>query len=350
MKIIAIVIPANIFRAPYINYFTDVLKVGDVKFDFIFWDKEGVEENGITFRMQMSSKSNFIKKFYYYHMFTKFIEKKLEQKKYDYIIVHTLQLGIFLQKFLCTNYKKRYLVDIRDYSILSVLKRPLIKLLKNSKYNFISSEGFKMWLPQNIDYILSHNIKFENQDTVQSKNVIINGDKKIKLSTIGSLRDKEITLSLIDCLKNSSKIDLHFFGDGPISSDLKKLSLKNLKYHGRYKKKEEEKIYKSSDLINIVLPTNNINSRTLMPNRFYNALKFEKIILTTEGTYLAKMVKEYNLGIVINLNKGYNLENSIVRGIEEMDWHKYSNGKARIMSKIEEDINYFEESLRQIIK
>lgn len=350
MKRIAIVVPANIFRAPYINYFIDALKFKNVEFDFISWDKEGIEEKGIKFKVKMSNKSNFIKKIYYYYMFTKFAEEKLKQKEYDYIILHTLQLGIFLQKFLYRNYRKRYFMDIRDYSILSIFKRSLIKLLKNSKQNFISSEGFKEWLPKNIDYIISHNTKFENKDIIKNKNIILNKNKKLRFSTIGTLRDKEVTLKLIDSLKNSLKIDLYFFGDGPLSSDLQRISLNNLKCYGRYKKEEEEEIYKTSDLINIILPINNINSKTLMPNRFYNALKFGKIIVTTEGTYLGKIVKRYNLGIVINLEKIYDLENYIIRGIEEIDWQKYSNGKLEIINKIKKDSNDFEKSLQQIIE
>lgn len=347
MKKIAIIVPANIFRAPYINYYVNILEKEDVNFDIISWDKEGIKEDGLQFKTKMSNEDNPLKKFYYYYKFKKFVERKLILKNYDYVIVHTLQLNIFLQKFLYKKYKGKYIVDIRDYSIFNIFKRKLKKILKNSRQNFISSEGFKKWLPKNINYTLSHNTDLQNIQIVETKDFI---EEKLIFSTIGSLRDKKLTLDIIKSLKNSTKIELNFFGDGPISNELKKIKSNNFKYYGKYTKNQEQEFYKKSNLINILLPKDNINSRTLMPNRFYNALLFGKLIVATEGTYLGDIIKEYNLGIVIELDNIYNLENYIFDELKKLDLQKYNLGKNKIINKIKEDQNKFEKILKKIIE
>lgn len=347
MKKIAIIVPANIFRAPYINYYISILEKEDVKFDIISWDKEGIKEEGLQFKMKMSNESSPLKKIYYYYKFKKFVEEKLMLKNYDYVIVHTLQLNIFIQNILYKKYRGKYIVDIRDYSIFNIFKRSLKKLLKNSKQNFISSEGFKKWLPKNIDYILSHNTNLQNMEIVETKDF---KKEKLIFSTIGSLRDKKLTLDIINSLKNSPRIELYFFGDGPISNELKKIKLNNFKYYGKYRKDQEEEFYKKSDLINILLPNNNINSKTLMPNRFYNALLSGKLIVATEGTYLGDIVKEYNLGIVIELDNIYNLESYIFDKLKRLDLQKYNLGKNKMINKIKKEQGNFEKILKKIIE
>lgn len=351
MKKIAIIVPANIFRAPYINYFASILKKENIEFDIISWNKEGVKEEGIQFEMEISNNTNFLKKFFCYWRFKKFVERKLLLKHYDFVIVHTLQLNIFIQNFLYKKYRGKYIVDIRDYSIFNIFKRRLKKLLMNSRENFISSEGFKEWLPKNIEYTLSHNTNL-NTNLQKIKIVEIKDFTKQKLifSTIGSLRDKKITFNIINSLKNSTRIDLYFFGDGPISSELKKIKLNNFKYYGKYKKDQEENFYKKSDLINILLPKDNINSKTLMPNRFYNALFCGKLIVATEGTYVGDIIKKYNLGIVINLDNIHNLENCIFSELKKLDLKKYNLGRNRMISKIKEEENNFEKILKKIVE
>ncbi|MGL5903689.1 MAG: hypothetical protein ACRCZO_13490, partial [Cetobacterium sp.] len=282
------------------------------------------------------------------YRFSKFVEKKLKEKNYDYLIIHTIQLGIFLQKFLQKEYLFKYFIDIRDYSIMNIFRRKFEILLKESKANFISSEGFREWLPKNLEYILSHNIDLQDKDITASC------EKKVKnnvmISTIGSLRDKEITLKLIEKLKNSSKIDLYFFGHGPISYIIEKIKMKNLIYRGKYKKEEEEIFYKNADIINILLPKNNLNSRTLMPNRFYNSLIFGKIILTAKGTYLGEIVEKYNLGIVIDLDEVSNLEEYIFERLKEFNSIKYNSGRGEMIKKIKDDQEKFKEILYKKIK
>ncbi|MBM6690689.1 hypothetical protein H9X75_06345 [Fusobacterium mortiferum] len=331
MKKIAIIVPANLFRAPYINYYKNIFEK-KYKVDLISWNKEGVKEEGIQFDKVIGNRVGVLKKIFYYIKFKKFIINYLRRERYDYIVVHTIQLGIFLEKFLLKEYKEKYICDIRDYTKMIKLRKRLEKLLKNSKYNFISSEGFKKWLPQNYKYYISHNLDMDVFKSLEIKSKLEKKEKYI-ISTIGTLRDEKVLLQLIKNLKNNSKYEIRCYGDGLSEKRVNILKKNKIYFHGKYIKEEEINFYQESDIINILL-SDNINSRTLMPNRFYISLLTGKIMLAYSDTLVGEIIKKYYLGVVIDRKTRDNYAEIIEEYMKSFLYEKFLENKIKYIKKV----------------
>ncbi len=300
---IALIFPNNLFRAPYLDYYTKILTQQGVDFTIYNWDREGkAEENCISFTSSNDSRTP-LKILLDFYKFRKFITTQIDNQKYDKVIVFSAQISILLSGFLRRNFKRNYLVDIRDYTkVISFLTKRFNKTLVNASYVCISSQGFKEWLPKNIDYIISHNINSSLLSTsIPAKSFFKNN--RIHVDTIGALRDHISNSKVIQSLKNHPKFFMTFIGDGyalPILKDLAaKENVKNIDFYGYYKKKDEFELLQSSDYINIMVG-NDFLSKGLTSNRLYLCALYQIPAIVNSNTEQSRIIDKFKFGIVVN--------------------------------------------------
>ncbi len=299
---IALICPSNLLYMPYVGNYEKILKENHVDYDIINWDRFNIEDgnNSLKYRdLKTGHQRNLID----YYKFNKFIKKRLDLVQYKKIIVFGIQLAFFLKDILNKRFKSNYVVDIRDYNkIISWFR--VAKVIDNSSFAVLSSPGFKKWLPSSNKYIINHNTQINSLNDLNeiSDNTI--NREKINISYIGSIRDYKINIDLIESLKSSNRIKLFYHGQGIINKNINEYidlnNIKNVRLTGRYKKEDEEDLYKTTDLVNVLIPKESINSKTLLPNRLYNAVIYGKPMLAFYGTYLAEQIENNKLGIVIS--------------------------------------------------
>ena len=297
MKKIALIIPNNIENCPYIQYYINILESENLNYEIIEWQRiKNINSKSIIYYSKFNFENRFIKLFNYF-LFLKFCKKIIKKEKYEKIIIFTIQLGVFFQKFLYNNYPKKYILDIRDFNtIVNYTTKKFNILLEKSAINVISSAGFKEWLPKGIGYILCHNVNIDFLKNINYEKPTISSQKKIL--TIGMIRDIKEQEKFIENFKE--KYILEYRGIGEIEILKNKYSkYKNLKFYGKYDKKLELDYYKNSDFINIIVG-NDLNSKTLLANRFYNALITNKYMIATKNTYMGNLVEKYQLGITFS--------------------------------------------------
>ena len=353
MKIL-LLLPASPSASPYLRYYLDVFDKNNVDYDICIWNRSNdiiEEENYFVFNAK-DTDNNPLVKIKAFDDYRKFIIKVLKKRQYDQIVVFTIQLAIYLYKTLLQHYKGKYIVDIRDYS--KILKIPFIynflnKLLENSVLNCISSEGFKQWLPRNIKYTISHNISSRSIKSQVYTNTL-SFSKPLKILTIGAIRDESSNILLIKQLGNSDDYILRFAGDGPAIPVLKNFSeqhqIHNICFSGRYNKTEEEDIVGECDMINILLPHSMIGDY-LMSNRFYLSVINRKPMIVNSGCFQAKIVKQYNLGVVVNVNAS--IPEQIRNYRDSFNYNIYNEGCHQFMHNVSKDIYEFEASIKQIV-
>lgn len=347
---IALICPSNMLYMPYINNYIKVLDSIGVRYEIINWDRLQSEtlDSSLTYR---DSKAGLQRNLIDYYKYKGFIDKKLRFNNYDKLIIFGIQLAFFLRNVLLKKYKGKYIIDIRDYNkILKIYN--IKKIVENSAFTVVSSLGFVEWLPTSNKYIINHNTQICSLQDLREVNIEdFNGDKKINISYIGSLRDYDINVNFIDSLKNNERFNLFFHGEGMINNQieyyLKNHQIKNVYLTGRYTKDEEINLYMKSDLINILIPNNHINSKTLLPNRLYNAIIFGKPIIASEGTYLAKQIDDYKLGIIINSFK--ELEEKIYKYVNSFDANKYDQQRESFIKKVIEENRIFKLNLMKFV-
>ncbi|MCM4164779.1 MULTISPECIES: hypothetical protein [unclassified Arenibacter] len=353
---VALLFPNNLFTSPYLKYYTDILKQEKIEYDLLIWDRANIEEEGcIAFKCSENSKST-ISKALDFIRFRKFLIKNLKNKNYSKVIVFSGQVGILMGDFLIKHYSKRYLLDVRDFSQpMKYFKSRFIKVVLNSNFVCISSNGFKNWLPPKGDYLLGHNIDISLVRNALSNFPFrdINFDSKtIKISTIGQIKDFNSDALFIDQLKNDSRFEIEFIGFGPALNDLKNKTnsehIANINYKGPYKKYEEPFLLKDSDFINILISRTEFNKgATLLSNRLYLSAMYNIPCIVNKNTEQSRIIEKYNFGIIVD--KYEELPDKLMTYKDSFCKENFLNNCYNFLNDVKTDYSLFEQKVTNFL-
>ncbi len=346
--------------SPYIKNYIEVLEHSGIQYDYLYWNwsLENTSDNPknyIAYNKFKRTKSPFWKKAINLYFFSRFVRKHLKNNHYSCVVVFTIAHALFLQNVLKKHYHNRYLFDIRDYSpILRIhLFRHLIKkLICNSAYTIISSNGFLSWLPDvKGKYLIDHNTNANYLVQHFCPTTFTLNTSKTKILTIGQLRDAKANKFIIDSLLNNPLFELKFAGLGWALPQLyeyaTKKGAKNISFSGLYDKMQEADIVNESDMINIYFD-NNTNSNTLMSNRFYLSVIHCKPMIVNDGCFQAKVCKRYKLGLVIKNDD--NIADRIIKYKKEFILKEYIDGRSKFLEKVQWDLHRVQEKIIELSK
>ena len=351
---VALLLPAEPEKAPYIQYYIDVFKEKGIEYDVIAWNRSGnnpkVLERLIMYEAPSPDTLSNIKKVRGFWGFKQFVEKTVRQKQYDRLVVHTIMLAVFMSSFLKQYYGGKYILDIRDEcSLYGIMKLRLPVVLKYSFCNVISSWGFKTWLPE-AEYVISHNIGFRWKEKMNmpAPDSFFH-HQPLDILTIGQIRHFDGNRILIDELGNRGNMKMHFAGDGVDVSRLveycKEKKINNVVFSGRYLKENEDDIVSTSDFVNILLPQTRVQQA--MANRFYLAILNYKPVIVNAESIQAEYVRKYGLGIVWEL--GTSLKNAIEDYIARFDIEQFLDGRRKLCETLMKDVMQFNKMLNDIL-
>ena len=351
---VALIVPAEPEKAPYIQYYIDVFKEKGVEYDVIAWNRSGnnlgLLEHLIMYNEPSSDTLSNIKKIRGFCGFKKFVEYTVRQNQYDCLVVHTITLAVFISSFLKRYYTGKYILDIRDECALyGIMKLRLPMLLKHSYCNVISSWGFKTWLPK-ADYVISHNIGFHWREKIDMPTpVSFFPSRPLNILTIGQIRHFDGNRILIDELGNDEGFIIHFAGAGVDAPRLEEYcrskEINNVTFSGRYLKENEDNIAKTCDFVNILLPQTRV--QYAMANRFYLAILNYKPVIVNAESIQAEYIRKYHLGII--WKSGTSLRNSINDYIKQFEIEEFLNARKKIIAALTNDIDKFNDRLNNLI-
>jgi hypothetical protein len=333
---------------PYVENYTNILKEIGVDYEIINWDRFNIEERSeLVYRdLKIGHQRGFLD----YFRYSRFVINCLKKNKYDKIIVFGIQLVFFIKRFLINVYSNKFVIDIRDYNRI-IKYFNIEKAIYNSAFTVISSFGFKEWLPRSNKYIVNHNSQVHYIE--QLSDVCRNLTKKdsININYIGTIRDYNINIELIKSLQNNKKIKINFYGDGVINKDIenyvKTNKIENVGLNGRYNREQEPGLYLNTDLANVLIPNDSINSLTLLPNRLYNAVLYGKPMLAFERTYLSEIIKKFNLGLIVDTFA--NMEDTIKNYIDNFDFNAYEEGRKQFLETVINENSTFTKKIKEFV-
>lgn len=337
---ILIVCSTNTGYMPYLNNYTLILDERKIDYDLLVWNRMNLEEKQSLF-VYKDGKNSVRRGFIDYFKFYRFLKGVLAKNRFNKIIIFGLQTLFFCQGFLCNEYSKRYLLDIRDYHILAKATN-LQRVINNAKYTVISSPGYKEFLPTSFDYIVNHNTTIDSNNLPSSTCMSFNSSF---ITYMGALRDLEINKEFIKSLKDSP-YEAYYAGESDYTKQLKDFVEQGnfrVRFTGRYKKEEEKTIYGQTLLVNVLRYADSLNNIVALPNRLYNAPIYMKPLLSYKGTYLSKLIEEYKLGLIIN---DFNhLSSNIENYINGFIFEEYLDGRNRFLNKVIQDNLVFKQKL-----
>jgi hypothetical protein len=357
LKKVLFIVPNLPDNAPYLSNYFDVFDRLEVLYDIICWNRNNRPKwsnnqvcAGYCYNNSGSDENNFQRKILDFFGFARFAKSILLKNSYDYLIVCNIAVGLFLFKTLTTNFKNRYILDIRDYSpLMKYFAGKVAELVECAALNVISSTAYLSWLPRNSVYVVSHNVSKLDllnslRMSVRSHDVSFN--EPIKILTIGQIRDFSANQILIRNFGLNAKFRLLFSGDG-IEKHRLQLFVQNENYDnclfsGRYDKSEEQFLVENCDFINILLPEKDF-IMTQMTNRFYLGLIYRRPIIVNKRSCQSSFVIKYKLGLSLELSDNYEL--GINNYVNNFDQVEFDTGINRIIAEILEEINVFERSI-----
>ncbi len=337
--------------APYVKRYMKILESNGIKFDVIYKDSVGQEQedNSNYYVYYFKPVKSLLGKLLRFDAYRRFIKKILKKNKYSKIVVFTAESAILAYQTLKSiGDKIEYIIDLRDYSVfldIPFLKGVFLKALYGAEFVVLSSYGFKKWLPKDVRYYVMHNMPLFSAPV---KDTLPGFGLSVCIGYLGGIGYLESNIAIVQNLQNSSKFSLLYAGTYPNGYNIKTYceenGIENVVFHGRYDEAEKRTIYKKVNLINAVYANDSLTVTTALPNKLYDSAFYKIPIMVCSGTYLAKIVRKYGLGFDIEPKKD-NIKQKIEEYVRTFDAKKFILGCERLIEDSSRELSEAESTI-----
>lgn len=300
---------------PYASFYLDSIDFDKNDVEIVYWNRDLRDEDlsGYNrkivfheFRARMDDSIRKNEKLKFFWRYRKFVTGLLKKSKYDLIVsLHTLP-GLLVWDKLLLHYKKRYILDYRDstFEANPVFGWFVRKLASNAKLVFVSSDGFRRFLPDDkVETITSHNLLVDSLKHRDDRKMNFVKCGKIRISFWGLIRHLEHNKMIISRLANDSRFELHYYGrEGETAFALKdmagRLKADNIFFHGEYKPTDRYSFSCMTDIIHNSY--DDANMRLAMGNKYYDGIIFRIPLLCMPGSFMAEQCEKYGVGFAVD--------------------------------------------------
>jgi len=310
MNKIAIITFNNLIYSPYANYYMQILDELKLPYDLILLNRGNMKEscNGTLINVHWNPLKRKIENLL---RFSVIAGKRLKQNHYEKVVVLTTIPAVLLSVVLRKYYKKRYIVDIRDYTHENNFVYYFIekKVLTSSYINVISSPKFTCFLPDGHFYIC-HNLNIPNNRIYHfSKNT----DGPIRIAYVGTIGYQSQCMKLIRLVEHDQRFEFNFYGNmeglGSVQAYFSGHTASNIHYYGPYFPGEKEKIITDNDILFNAYGNGSKLLDYALSNKFYDSLFYKKPLITSPKTYMSEISGLYSYDLdfafIDNLNGLY---------------------------------------------
>lgn len=354
MKRILFVSIANLYLCPYIQKYIDA--IGDrAQYDIVYWDRHGIDDGDYgankvyVYNMRMTDFVSKAQKMVRMAQYCHFAAKIIRREKYDGIIMLHSNAAVFLYNLLCREYKGRYIYDIRDYSFEGIRLFYEIekRLIEGAAVTFISSDGFRNFLPKHEYQLVHNNVKIDS-DYIRDFRTKHQGHTPLRISFIGMVRFFEQGKQLADCLGGDERFHVNYFGKNANLMHEAVGQQDNHTYVDQFPPEKTLELYQQTDMINNIYGNHDPYVDHLSSNKLYYCTLLGLPILVSPETFMADIVEKYHIGFVFDYNdpqvadKLYNYYNNL-------DWNEFYRNCDAFCQMVEEDDERFNEAVQKFI-
>lgn len=347
MKKIVIVIANNIERCPYILPYIQLFQENSIDFDVIYMDRDKKKNNNgfSSYPIKWLGLNKFIN--YSYYSFK--VQRILKQQKYNMIFSFTTVSSVFLSYSLLGEYKKKYVLDIRDYTneknrVFYAIEK---KLIKSSKLTVISSPEFKSFLPKS-EYLLCHNLN----EKILKEGMTCNYSKKkqITVGYIGTIAYKEQCKKFIDLVAADRRFNFFLYGneqgEKTVEEYVRKTKCERIRYFGPYLPDYKLEIIKKIDILFNAYGNGNPMLNTALSNKLYDSIFTMTPLLTSPGTAMEKEAGPLAYSIDFNMINGLDGLYEWYQNIDITDCIDYAKKYIKV---IEREHLFFKKKISEVL-
>ena len=313
MKKYCIVSFCNMYILPYAKTYINQIVADGNTCTLLFWDRDAVDGNNDDFpecekkcyQRRMTPNSSKFDKIVGYMQATTFFKQVLKKNDFDGIVFLQTHAAVACKSVLESKYQKKYIVDIRDYSLENhnwYFKREKA-VIDHSFAAIVSSPAYAQFLPKH-EYIVAHNYTPFSSEKIKAVRDRKNQNHPIVISFVGTVRFIEMDKQILNLFKNDDRFIIGYYGTG---SDILRQycidnEIKNVDFYGAFSPEMTIEFYKRTDLINNLYGNKNKFLDYALSNKLYYAGQFHLPILVCPDTYMEEVSTEYNMGFVFDIN------------------------------------------------
>lgn len=332
---------------------------GNFNINLIFWNKTNTRIDTNINNVNIleihipANQTNPLKRIPETVLFLRKAYKELLKTDSDYVYVGNLDMLYIARKYKLKKDLVKIIYEIADLHRLIIDEQKGIKKLLRSVLKLIEKKYIQL-----VDILVLTSMKFYDvyyKELIDRNKVVFlpnmpeestfygyipkeRTGKPFTIGFIGWIRYKEQLKMLIDAAKETG-IHVLFAGsdsDGIAFEEYCK-NFPFVSFLGTFDYGEKiRELYDQIDCVYAVYDADMNNVRIALPNKLYEAIKCEKPIIVSKGTYLSELVKTYGVGVEVGHHDKANLVDSILRLKNDKEYYEELVCNER---KIKKDIN-----------
>ncbi len=295
---------------PYLNFYLNMFEdYSDIS--ILYWNRDlkseelNIKYNYFEFKTYQEDDVNKFCKIKNFIKFKKFSENIIKNNDFDLIIVMHSIPAVLLSSLLKSKYRYSYLFDYRDYTYESIFVYKMIisKVVKYSKCTFVSSDGYRKYLPKKYAYktFTSHNI-MKKDLLFNNKPKKVKSDK-IRIAFWGFIREENLNKEIIKKIANDNRFELHYYGRmQDVAKKLEQyassINATNVFFHGEYIPEDRYDFSTKTDIIHNVF--NSKNMMMSMSNKYYDGLIFKIPQICMKNSFMGGKITTNNIGFEVD--------------------------------------------------
>ena len=346
---ISIVAFSDLKKCPYINPYVAFCRDNGIEHEVIYFNRSRTQQSADYPTYEIKWLPGKKKPLNFLH-FRREAIKHLKASRPDFVIVLTTMPAVLLGGYLKRNFKKKYLIDIRDYTYENIAPYYMLEksAIASAAMCVISSPGFAKFLPK-ADYTLCHNAsaayREKNEAVFTPKK-----DGKITIGYVGSIAYKENCRKLINLVLADERFAFHLYGEETGAPTLTKhvtaLASDRIKAFGGYQPCDKVGIMQSVDILFNVYGNDRPLVLYALSNKLYDSYYMKLPVLTSANTSMSEELGDYAFDINFDdpeiLNKLYDWYYAI-------DGESFARQAEDYLSRVFADQDKFYEKLKQTV-
>lgn len=268
------------------------------------------------------------------------MRKWLKKHRDEYDIIHACDFDTALFSMPMAKGKK-FVFDVFDFRfgephsfIQRMIRNGQIRIINHADATIICTEDRKMQIrdakPKRLAVI--HNTPLRTILQEDNGFELQGYSKREKIVYVGILGNSRLLLEIGDAVSHNSRVELHIAGFGVHSSRFEKLSdeIENIFYYGKIPYDQTLALESKCDIMTAIYDPAIENNRFAAPNKFYESLMLGKPILMVKGTGMSEIVKQYDIGELIDYS-----EEGFITGLQRLinrkgEWAEMSDRMKRL--------------------
>ncbi len=249
--------------------------------------------------------------------YKRILSKWLKENVNKYDVIHAIDYDVGSVAInICEKYNKKLVYHIADFYADSRLSIPILakKILRKKEYNIINRASVTIICsedrlkqiegsqPKKI--IVVHNTPARKQ-TVTKKDIKLNEKDNLLLTYVGGLEKKRFIDKVIPAVKEDTNYKLFLAGSlGDARESFNDIDeIENVTYLGKLPYEKALELYENTDIMFAIYDPNHPNHQYSAANKVYEAMLMGKAIIVAANTGMDKIVKEENMGYIIDFNQ-----------------------------------------------